>query len=74
MSGFFIIRSKQTQGTPTYEVVEHNNRSGAEGITIASFSSHEMAEQYIQNYTDKDATTHQNYYQNLQTQTKGKNP
>jgi len=74
MSGFFIIRHNQKQGNDCYEVVEHNNRSGAEGITIASFSSHEMAEKYIHNYTDKDATTYENYYKNLQTQTKGKTP
>ena len=64
MSGFFIIRSKNSK----YEVVEHNNRSGAEGITIASFNTQQMAEEYIKNYTDKDQQNHDNYYQNLKTQ------
>ena len=64
MSGFFIIRQKEKG----YEVVEHNNRSGPEGITIASFNTQQMAEEYIKNYTDKDQLNHDHYYQNLQTQ------
>jgi hypothetical protein len=64
MSGFFIIR----QRGKSYEVVEHNNRSGPEGISIASFSTQKMAEEYMKNYTDKDQLNHDHYYQNLQTQ------
>lgn len=69
MSGFFIIRENKRQGKPMWDVMEHNNRSPAEGLHVASFESRDMAENYVKNYFDKDDATRTGYYDQLDKQT-----
>lgn len=74
MSGFFIIRENKKDNQKVWEVMEHNNRSPAEGLHVASFQSKEMAENYVKNYFDKDDRTRLDYYDQLDKLSKKENP
>ena len=69
MSAFFIIKENRRKDKTVWNVMEHNNRSPAEGLQVASFESREMAENYVKNHFNKDDHARENYYHNLQKQT-----
>ena len=56
-----------------WDVMEHNNRSPAQGLHVASFESKQMAENYVNNYFDKDSQTRENYYKQLEKMQKHDN-
>jgi|GEM_PF-4776838 len=68
MSGFFIIKQGKRNGKPSWDVMEHNNRSPAEGLHVATFENKEMAENYVRTYFDKDDVTRSSYYDQLDKQ------